>query len=355
MAILRAPFPWFGGKSRVAGIVWRAFGDVPNYVEPFFGSGAVLLGRPHQPGIETVNDKDGYVANFWRAVSHDPEGVAHYADCPVNENDLHARHIWLVNQKADFVPRLEADPDFYDVKIAGWWVWGICVWIGGEWCSGKGPWHIKDGKLVNEKQDGHGVQRRRLHLGDQRRGVNRKRPHLTCKGRGVHASVFSDDGVCANRTENLIRYFEILSDRLRNVRVCCGDWKRVIGPTPTTSNGLTAVFLDPPYSLSDRDPKIYTEENLTVAQDVFQWCKENWDNPMLRIALCGYEGEHDIPEGWAEYRWETGGGYAQQRKKQTPNLNRFKERIWFSPACLNLDGITGANKQQLPFFEDDVA
>jgi hypothetical protein len=30
--ILKAPFPWFGGKSRVAEIVWDRFGDVPNYV-----------------------------------------------------------------------------------------------------------------------------------------------------------------------------------------------------------------------------------------------------------------------------------------------------------------------------------
>lgn len=30
---LAAPFPWFGGKSRVAHVVWSAFGDVPNYVE----------------------------------------------------------------------------------------------------------------------------------------------------------------------------------------------------------------------------------------------------------------------------------------------------------------------------------
>lgn len=40
-----APFPWFGGKSQVASIVWDRFGDVLNYIEPFFGSGAVLLGR----------------------------------------------------------------------------------------------------------------------------------------------------------------------------------------------------------------------------------------------------------------------------------------------------------------------
>ena len=47
---LRAPFPWFGGKSRAADLIWPRFGDVPNYVEPFAGSLAVLLGRPTAPG-----------------------------------------------------------------------------------------------------------------------------------------------------------------------------------------------------------------------------------------------------------------------------------------------------------------
>jgi site-specific DNA-adenine methylase len=76
--VLKAPFPWFGGKSRVAHLVWDRFGDVANYVEPFFGSGAVLLCRPTSPGIETVNDLDCMVANFWRALQHDPEAVAEF-------------------------------------------------------------------------------------------------------------------------------------------------------------------------------------------------------------------------------------------------------------------------------------
>jgi hypothetical protein len=59
---LSAPFPWFGGKSRAAPLIWDRLGDVVNYVEPFFGSGAVLLGRPGgATGIETVNDQDGFV------------------------------------------------------------------------------------------------------------------------------------------------------------------------------------------------------------------------------------------------------------------------------------------------------
>lgn len=70
---LRAPFPWFGGKEKVAAIVWERFGDVTNYVEPFAGSLAVLLNRPHAPQIETVNDLDGMVANFWRALQAAPK------------------------------------------------------------------------------------------------------------------------------------------------------------------------------------------------------------------------------------------------------------------------------------------
>ena len=135
---LQAPFPYFGGKSRIALEVWKRFGDVRNYVEPFFGSGAMLLNRP-QPfgGTETVNDKDGLVANFWRAVRSNPDEVAHYADWPVNENDLHARHVWLVGEKDSLQSRLDGDPDYFDTKIAGWWCWGMCCWIGAGFCSGK--------------------------------------------------------------------------------------------------------------------------------------------------------------------------------------------------------------------------
>ena len=46
--VLQAPFVWFGGKRKVAAEVWDALGDVDNYVEPFAGSLAVLLGRPER-------------------------------------------------------------------------------------------------------------------------------------------------------------------------------------------------------------------------------------------------------------------------------------------------------------------
>jgi len=179
---LKAPFVWFGGKRKVATQVWDALGDVDNYVEPFAGSLAVLLGRPHdltdgRRRAETVNDADGFLANFWRAVALDPEAVAAHADYPVNEVDLFARHLWLVNTgRSRLLEGMESDPDWFDAKIAGWWVWGVNAWIGSGWCAGDGPWIHADGGTVGK----------RPHLGDAGQGVNRKLPHLGDAGRGVN-------------------------------------------------------------------------------------------------------------------------------------------------------------------------
>lgn len=310
--ILSAPFPWFGGKSRVAKQVWDRFGNVPNYVEPFFGSGAVLLGRPHLPQIETVNDKDCFVANFWRALQRDPDKVAYYADWPVNEADQHARHLWLVNQK-DWAERMKTDPDYYDSKIAGWWVWGISLWIGSGWCMGL------DG------DSGQGVPRKRVHLSDSGQGVHRKRVHLSGSGQGV--------------SSELLKYMRALADRLRRVRVCCGDWERICSPSPTVGRGVTGVFLDPPYAAeAGRTKNLYSVDDLKVSHAVRQWALEWGRDKRMRIALCGYKGEHEMPKDWEALRWTAAGGYGNQgvfknKSESAARTNRGREVIWFSPHC----------------------
>ena len=322
--ILKAPFPWFGGKSQVASLVWSRFGTVRNFVDPFMGSLAALLGRPLPfTGTETVNDADGFVANFWRALAADPDAVAQWADWPVNENDLHARHSWLNGQRDDLTRRLEGDPDWFDAKVAGWWVWGCCSWIGSGWCSGRGPW-----QLVTA-DDG---SRQLVHLGDAGQGVNRKLVHLGTAGQGVTP----DKGSTASA--GLLDYCAALSDRLRRVRVCSGDWTRVCGPTPTVNLGLTAVFLDPPYAdTANRTGELYSKDSLSVAHAVREWAIERGDNPELRIALCGYEGEHAMPESWECVPWKAAGGYGNQGSGG--NANAARERIWFSPHCLKVDDL----------------
>jgi DNA adenine methylase len=142
-------------------------------------------------------------------------------------------------------------------------------------------------------------------------------------------------GVHAKRSFDLLDYFQAISDRLRRVRVCCGDWSRVCGSTPVTVlKILTGVFLDPPYLQSERDPRAYAIES-NVSAEVRAWCLEHSNNPKLRIALCGYEGEgHEELErhGWTIEHWKTAGGYSRIGNGKQ-NLGR--ERIWFSPHCLS--------------------
>lgn len=57
---------------------------------------------------------------------------------------------------------------------------------------------------------------------------------------------------------------------------------------------------------------------------------------MMRIALCGYSGEgHEVLElrGWKVMEWEANGGYGGK-------YNAKRERIWFSPHCLNATQMT---------------
>lgn len=337
MTKLGAPFPWFGGKSRVAAEVWERLGDVPHYVEPFAGSAAVLLARPdeHEWGlqIETINDADGFVSNFWRAVQAAPDEVAHWADWPVNENDLHARHYWLANRRDALTSRLEGDPEWCDAKIAGWWVWGLCAWIGGGWCQpGIGPWVVENGELV-KGDAGQGINRRRPHLGNAGQGSNRKRPHLT-RGRGINRQLphLGDAGLCDEWSAHLRHIMGQLADRLRRVRVCSGDWSRVCGFSPTSRLGLTGVFLDPPYAHTERDDRLYVHE-MECAEAVRAWAIERGDDPKMRIALCGYEGEREMPPDWSAYRWKAHGGYGHLGNGRG-KVNRHREVVWFSPHCL---------------------
>jgi site-specific DNA-adenine methylase len=336
---MKSPFPYFGGKSRVAPLVWDRFGDVQNYVEPFFGSGAVLLGRPTEPGIETINDLDCMVANFWRALQHDPEAVADAADWPVNEACQHARHLWLSSQE-EFRERMKVDPEYYDAKIAGWWVWGQSIWIGSGWCARQLP-HLGDaGKGVNRQlphlgDAGMGLHRKLPHLGDAGMGLHRKLPHLGDAGMGAECEV--SDRTLGTR-DTLMDYMFQLAARMRRVRVCCGNWDRICGPSPTVKLGTTGVFLDPPYAdTAERQEGLYATDSNSVAHEVREWALAHGNDSRMRIALCGYEGEHTMPDSWEAIAWKAAGGYGSQGNG-TGRENSNKETIWFSQHCLRPQG-----------------
>ena len=64
-----------GSKGNLAGEIIGMMPPHRSYVEPFFGSGAVFFRKAKSP-IETINDLDGDVVNFFRCVREDPERMA---------------------------------------------------------------------------------------------------------------------------------------------------------------------------------------------------------------------------------------------------------------------------------------
>lgn len=355
----KAPFPWFGGKSRAAGTVWSALGDVNSYVEPFAGSLAVLLNRPHVANrpyhSETVNDMDGLLVNAWRAIQLSPEATAEACSWPVTEADKHARHCALVRWRQETqLEHLMGDPAWHDPVTAGWWLYGIGTWIGGGWCSGRGPWWPDEtGRLVRRRGggEGEGVKRERPHLSNdghgvhapqlREEGVSRQLPHLSDNGNGVHTAAMREEGTGEPHPmvmPKLLHWFRCLSARLRHVRIVNGDWRRVCGPSVVETLGSSAcgVFLDPPYIAADRAAGLYAVDSGTVAEDVREWALYE-ARPTWRVIIAGFEGAYAEPllsAGWREIEWFRGGlltgGYANRGE----GTKQHRERLWLSPSCL---------------------
>jgi hypothetical protein len=328
---LKAPFPWFGGKSRAAAEVCAALGDVDTYCEPFAGSLAVLLQR-QAVSHEVVNDADGWLVNFWRAMAAAPDDVAEWCNWPVSELDLTARHVWLLNKGPQLKATMEADPHAYDAKAAGWWVWGICNWIQGGWCCGTGPWQVSQTpegpRLVNRKMPdlfaAKGVKRQMPVLGTAN-GVNRQMPVL-------------------GTANGVKRWFERLAARLRGVKVLCGDFERVLGDSAlrvnVTSCGIAGVLLDPPYPAGKQQSAVYAGCPGSSSEPwnrALAWAVENGNRDRLRIIVCGYEGMWSPPAGWTVRLWDNVAGYKR-------GAGQRQEVLWCSPHCVEPD------KRQLELF-----
>jgi len=302
-AALKAPFPYPGGKSQIAHAVWGLLGDVDHYIEPFAGSLAVLLARPHwQRGVrlhETVGDYCARIAHLWRAIKLRPAEVAEACVWPAHEVDYHARHAAILRDLDGLKARLLEDPDWCDPRIAGWEVWGLSLQIGDGWM-------------------------RETRLG--------ARWDTT---KSARASSFDPDQILA------------LGERLRHVATLYGDWRRCVssngalrGPLiGDVSEATIGVFLDPPYTvaLNRGSATVYHADEASIADDVRAWCVEWGARPWLRIVLAGHAGEHDalLAQGWRRVDWTSGGMVGGMTR--TGGGTDRQEALWASPACLTAE------------------
>lgn len=271
----------------------------------------MLLARPNydkQTHIETICDKDGFVANVWRGLKFDPDEVAKWCDWPVNHAELSSRKKRLLENEDRLLENLIADDEWFDVKIAGYWIWAASCWIGsGLTRLGQIPYISHGGKGVHA-------------LG--------QRPHIGDCGNGVHA--------LGGRNHNIYDWFVRLQDRLRYVRVVCGDWTRVCGGDWQDNIGTVGIFFDPPYGVQDRDTNVYHHDSTSLAADVCHWALERGSRESYRIVIAGYDEHADLLEhGWRMKLWKANGGYGNLGKKTRRGAeNAHRECLYFSPHCL---------------------
>jgi hypothetical protein len=279
---LQQPFPYYGSKAAVAGRVWGWFGACKNYVEPFAGGAAMLLGRPPEcmtdNMVETINDADGMVQNFWRAAKYAPDRVAEVAEIPLMELELHASQDYLAGVAGTLTAGLRESLEYYDTRIAGLWLYVMCGAIGYGMSNARSLPYLMPPK-----------------------GIFRV-SHREHKG-------------------GLVEYIRALSNRLKYVRITCGDWKRVLGPAVLWQDAC--VFLDPPYLESKG--KLYSHQDTSVSSQVRDWCIAH---PNVKIVLCGYNDEHDA---LLEHGWTVVDGQAAGPGVKHTSAHPKQERLWCSP------------------------
>ena len=286
------PYKWFGGKRRIAADVWARLGKTHTYIKPFFGGGAVFLACPYKINAGFLNDLDGYICNFWRAVTAEPDALAEAFERPTCEPDLIAWNNRLVADRAAFTDRLKADPDYYDLRVAHWWARGVWAAIGSEWLRG-----------------------------------NRK---SLAPSSSLGPLIKSDPDA---RRE----WLRALADKMQFLSVGCGDWKRAVTPSrlfnglQAAPHALSAIFLDPPYQ-ADECNMSYASSEDDIFDEVWEWAMKAGEDTRLRIALCGYDDGRKPAPGWDVQEWSAGTGFSNRGENM--GKNRHRERVWYSPGCL---------------------
>jgi DNA adenine methylase len=105
----RIVFGWYGGKFSHLDWLLPLLPDAHHYCEPFAGSGAVLINRQPAP-VETYNDIDGEVVNFFNVLREDPEGLTRMiALTPFSREEFYV----AVTDSPRGVSRLERARRFY--------------------------------------------------------------------------------------------------------------------------------------------------------------------------------------------------------------------------------------------------
>lgn len=203
----RAPFPWFGGKQKLADSIIATFPPHNTYVEVFAGGASVLLSK--SPALlEVYNDVDDGLVNFFRMLRDRPE---------------------------ELVAMLELTP-----------------YARSEWESARATWQNEDDELERARlfyvvAAGSFAGFAAADAGKSGRGWG---------GEKLGRMHLSRSASTANRVDHIWRFVE----RFRRVQIDNLDWRACL----TKYDHPDAVlYLDPPYVPATRRSGGYIHE-LTV-------------------------------------------------------------------------------------------
>ena len=180
------PFRYYGSKGRVAPWLISLFPEHQLYVEPFFGSGGIFFRKP-PTRHELINDLDDHVVNFFRVLREQPEDLSRTC-------------------KLTPYSRVEYD-------------------------------HSKRGR---SDEGAHAVERARRFF------VTVTQSYACTTGTASGWSASMSGNVSRPRsTQNFVRRFEAIAERLENVAVESRPAIQVI--ENYADNPRTLIYCDPPY------------------------------------------------------------------------------------------------------------
>lgn len=270
----RSPFPWFGGKQKLADDVLALFPEHNVYVEVFGGGASVLLAKPAGK-LDVYNDLDRGLVNFFRCLRDFPEQLV-----PLLELTPYSRAEWedARNTWASIEDPVERARRWY-VIAAGSFA-GFAARNNGD--AGRG-WG--------------GDRLGRMHL--------------------------SRAASTANRVDNIWRFVE----RMRPVQIDCLDWRKCLDRYDDPD---ALFYLDPPYVPETRRAGGYTHE--LTAEDHAELIERVLALRGVAI-VSGYD--HPIYEplvsGGGFTRHEFGVWSTAARGQKGLARDRRVEIIWASP------------------------
>ncbi|MBT9252169.1 MAG: DNA adenine methylase [Brockia lithotrophica] len=268
---LKPPIPYFGGKSKLARSIIDLMPPHRTYVEPFGGSGAVLLAKPRSP-VEVYNDIDGDLVNFYRVLQDEQKAEKFRR---IIEFTPYSKQVFEEARQAirtsEFLDEIDRAVKFFVVAAMS---------FSGEHRGGW-SWSVRDSQA------------------------------------GISASV--------RRFLTSVERLEAVHNRLRGVQIECADFREIF---KRYDHEDALFYADPPYVPETRKEGTYRYE--MTRKD-----HEELVDILLRLRgmaiLSGYENEVYLrleKAGWKKII------LAETRSNASNKRTRRVEMVWLSPGVV---------------------